>query len=984
MRDTLFALPPGVDFPRALVAGLIRRMDGQPPEAMARVTLYLNTNRMRERVRQVFAEQGAMILPRLRVLTDIAPDRPFTDIPEAVPPLRRRLELAQLVDRLLQAQPDLAPRAALYDLADSLAALMDEMQVEGVPPDRISALDVSDHSAHWARTQNFLRIVNGFFDGSSQPDSGARQRMIVDRLIALWQVAPPPGPVIVAGSTGSRGTVFRFMQAVAALPQGMLVFPGFDFDMPGAVWDRLDDVLTAEDHPQFRFRHLLAALDAEPRDVRRWTDDAPASDLRNRLISLSLRPAPVTDQWLTEGQHLPDLRDATAGMTLIEAQTPRAEALSIALILRHAAEQGRSATLITPDRNLGRLVTAALDRWGIVPDDSAGNPLALSPPGRFLRHVAALQGRRLTSDALLVILKHPFTFSGGNRGLHLLLTRALELRLRAKGPAFPTAQTLRDWAAKRQEPGASDWAAALITALEGVEDATPLPLADHIARHRARAEALSRGSGIGTGELWEKDAGAVALALMEDMAAEAAHGGTLTVADYRDLFDALVNKGEVRSDTQPHPRIRIWGPREAREAGSELVILGGLNDGSWPRLPDPDPWLNRQMRKAAGLLLPERQIGLSAHDYQQAIAAPEVILTHATRDAEAETVPSRWLNRLTNLMAGLPERNGPQALAAMQARGRHWLDMAAALDLPAPEMLSDPRLHLAPRPSPRPPVADRPKLLPVTRIARLIRDPYAVYARDILRLKPLDPLRAEADARLRGQILHLILERFVGERPEGETRPAARARLIDTARQVLAEEVPWPAARLLWLARMDRAADFFLSTDAEGGTPVLLEKMSHRLKLDPHDFELEGKPDRIDRLPDGRLAVIDYKTGEPPTQAMQKNFDKQLLLIAAMIHHGAFPDLKGSEVARITYVGLGTNPKKVETEISEEVIGKVWEGLHRLIGSYSRRGKGYTARRALFSAREGGDYDHLSRFGEWDLTDTPTPEDVGGTEGDAP
>jgi RecB family exonuclease len=280
-------------------------------------------------------------------------------------------------------------------------------------------------------------------------------------------------------------------------------------------------------------------------------------------------------------------------------------------------------------------------------------------------------------------------------------------------------------------------------------------------------------------------------------------------------------------------------------------------------------------------------------------------------------------------------------------------------------------------------VADRPKLLPVTRISRLIRDPYAVYARDILRLKPLDALRAEPDARLRGQILHLILERFVRERPDTEDRPAARIRLLGTARQVLDDNIPWPAARQLWLARLDRAADFFLSTDAESGTPILLEEMSHKLRLDPHDFELEGKPDRIDRLPDGRLAVIDYKTGEPPTAAMQANFDKQLLLIAAMIHHGAFHTLAGSEVARITYVGLGSNPKKVETEINEEVIGKVWEGLHRLIGSYAKRGKGYTARRALFSTREGGDYDHLSRFGEWDLTDAPLSEDVG-TDGDAP
>lgn len=973
----VFALPPGVDFPQALVAGLLARMAGSPPEAMARVTLYLNTNRMKRRVAEVFADRGALILPRLRVLTDLAPDLPPEGILPAVSPLRRRLELAQLVARLLQAQPDLAPRTALYDLADSLATLMEEMQGEAVHPRTIAALDVSDHSAHWARTKEFLSIVTRFFDGAEAPDAGTRQRRIAERLASDWQTSPPRDPVIVAGSTGSRGTTALFMQAVAALPQGVLVLPGFDTDMPVSVWDHLEDALTAEDHPQYRFKRLFHLLGIGPADVRPWTADRPAHPDRNRLISLSLRPAPVTDQWISEGRDLPELQQATRGMTMIEAPTPRAEALSIALILRQAAEQGRTATLVTADRNLSRRVTAALDRWGIVPDDSAGRPLALSAPGRFLRHVAALFGRRLTSDALLTIVKHPFTFTGGARGPHLRLSRALELSLRAKGPVFPAPDDLRAWAKAREEDEATEWAEALAMALTGIEDAATLPLAAHVARHRAVAEALARGTGTGTGELWEKDAGAEALALMDTLSAEAASGGDLTPADYRDLFEALVNRGEVRSAEQPHPLIRIWGPREAREAGSDLMILGGLNDGAWPRLPDPDPWLNRQMRKAAGLLLPERQIGLSAHDYQQAIAAPEVVLTRATRDAEAETVPSRWLNRLVNLMSGLPDLNGPAALKAMQARGNGWLQLAAALDEPTPDMRADPRLAAAQRPSPRPPVADRPRRLSVTRIARLIRNPYEIYAASILRLKPLDPLRAEPDARLRGQVLHMILEAFVKERPAGETRPAARARLIDTARRVLEAETPWPAARTLWLARMDRAADFFLATDAASGTPVWLEEMSKGVTLTGIDFELYGKPDRIDALPDGRLHIIDYKTGTPPSKKQQQLFDKQLLLSAAMVHHGAFPALAGSEVAKVTYVGLGSNPKKEETEITEELIGQVWEGLHRLIGRYMQLATGYTARRALFSASDATDYDHLSRFGEWDLTDPPRAQDVG-------
>lgn len=960
----VFALAPGVDFPAALVAGLRARMAGQPPEAMAGVTLYLNTQRMRRRVTELLVADGAGYLPRLRLVTDLGQDMLFAGVPAAVSGLRRRLELTQLVAGLLDKQPDLAPRAALYDLADSLAGLMDEMQGEGVSPDTVAAVDVSDHSAHWARTKAFLGIVALFFEGGA-PDAQARQRMIVERLIARWREVPPAGPVIVAGSTGSRGTTGLLMQAVAGLPQGVLVLPGFDFDMPAGIWERMGDAMTAEDHPQFRYKRLMDGLGVGPDDVGLWHDTPVPDAGRNALVSLSLRPAPVTDQWLVEGAALPDLTVATAGMTLIEAQTPRGEALAIALVLREAAERGERVALISPDRMLTRQVTAALDRWGIVPDDSAGRPLALTPPGRFLRHVVGLMGRKLTSDALLALLKHPLALSGGDRGLHLRLTRELELRLRRKGPAFPDAVFLRDWAGARPEEGAAVWGEGVAEGIEALARAGTAALAAHVALHRRVAERLA-GAG-----LWDKEAGAAALAVMEDLAAEADAGGVLAVHDYRDLFEAIIAKGEVRESVTPHPLVMIWGTLEARVQGAELVVLGGLNDGIWPKLPEPDPWLNRKMRKDAGLLLPERQIGLSAHDYQQAIAAPRVVLTRATRNAEAETVPSRWLNRLMNLMEGLPGQNGKTALAAMRARGRVWVQRAVRLE--------EPEAAVAPahRPSPKPPVAVRPKELAVTRVGLLIRDPYAIYAQYILRLRPLDPLRPEADAALRGQVLHKILEQFAKTRVAGERRDAARARLLEIAARVLEENTPWPAARALWLARLARAADFFLAFDARmGGVPVNLEEKG-RVALTGLDFTLSGTPDRIDRLPDGRLHIIDYKTGTPPTKAMQKSFDKQLLLAAAMAERDAFKGLEGSQVARISYVGLGSSPKLEETDITPEVTGEVWEGLYKLISHYLDGGSGFTARRAVMKERFGGDYDHLSRYGEWETSDEPVAEVVG-------
>lgn len=978
----VFHLPPGVDFATALVDGLCHRLRDHPPESMARVTLYLNTNRMRRRVAEAFVARGTGFLPRLRVLTDIAEGEPLAGLPAAVSPLRRRLELTQLVSGLLEGQPDLAPRAALFDLADSLATLMDEMQGEAVPPATIAALDVSEHSAHWARTREFLRIVTPFFSGTGAPDAETRQRMAVDRLTALWNATPPQNPVIVAGSTGSRGTTATFMAAVARLPQGALVLPGFDTEMPGWVWDRLTDAMTAEDHPQFRFRRLMDRLDIPPASIRPWTDARPPAPDRNRLISLSLRPAPVTDQWLEEGNALPDLTGTTATMTLIEAPTPRSESLAIALILRKAAETGVPAALVTPDRMLTRRVAAALDRWGIVPDDSAGRPLALSAPGRLLRHVAGILGTKLTSDALLTLLKHPLTFTGGDRGRHLLHTRDLELKLRREGPAFPTGADLLAWADARAErrgdKGLTDWASALSSIIDKAAAVGTSTLASLAETHRGLAERLARGTAPdGTGTLWEKEAGNEALSLMDTIRRESDAGGTLTPAAYRDLFEAVIARGEVRETVTAHPGILFLGPREAREHSAQLVVLAGLNDGAWPRLPDPDPWLNRKMRKDAGLLLPERQVGLSAHDYQIAAAAPEVILTRATRDAEAETVPSRWLNRLTNLMEGLPARNGPAALAAMRDRGNHWLSLAASLEQPTPDQQADPRLRPARRPSPRPPLEQRPKELSLTRIGLLIRDPYAIYCRYVLRLKRLDPLRHEPDAALRGQILHKILETFVKDRPNGETLHAAKNRLMETARATLAEMVPWPAARALWQARLARAADFFLSIDGrDSGTPVVLEKAGG-VTLAPLDFRLTGTPDRIDRLPDGRLHILDYKTGTPPSQAAQKAFDKQLLLAAAMAERDGFPGLEASEVARITYVGLGSTPKVEETEITPALTAEVWEGLHALIGHYTHEAAGYTARRAVQKERFEGDYDHLSRFGEWDTTAHPAAEPVG-------
>lgn len=963
-RPRLFGVAPGVDFPAALVAGLRTRLHGQPPEAMARVQLIVNTRRMARRIRALFDQGPACLLPRIGLVTDLGERWDMAHIPPAVPALRRRLELIRLISALLDQQPDLAPRTSLYDLADSLAALMDEMQGEGVSPEVIGDLDVSDQSGHWARIRAFLDIVTHFDRDTARPGLETRQRRVIEHLTTLWQERPPAHPVILAGSTGSRGATHLLMRAVARLPQGAVVLPGYDFDMPDAVWDTLGDGLTSEDHPQYRFHMLRRGLDPGPEDVAHWAEIRPANPARNRLISLALRPAPITDQWLRDGPLLRDLDEAMRDVTLLEAPSQRIEALSIAMRLRQAADDGQTAALITPDRTLTRQVAAALDRWQIVPDDSAGQPLHLSPPGRFLRHVGALFGQRLTAEALLTLLKHPITHSGGARGTHLRLTRELELHLRAKGPPYPDAAYIAGWAAGQSDPLAPPWAAWLTGCLVGQDDAGDRPLADRVSAHVTLAERIADGCATdGTHKLWSQEAGREARKVVDSLAKEAPYGGAFNAADYASLIHALLSRGEVRSATEPNPGILIWGTLEARVQGADLLILGGLNEGSWPEAPDPDPWLNRALRHQAGLLLPERRIGLSAHDFQQAVSAAEVWITRALKSDEAETVASRWLNRVQNLLTGLPDQGGPAALEAARDRGRDWLRRAAALETVTP-------VTPASRPAPCPPVSIRPAQLSVTEIRRLIRDPYAIYARHVLRLRPLDPLMQVPDALLRGIVLHDVLERFIRDSRDDDTECSA-ARLMEITETVLADNVPWAEARAIWLARIERVADWFVESELARrnlARPTAFEARGKLVLSDP-PFTLTAKADRIDLDENGHLHLYDYKTGAPPSKKEQAHFDKQLLLEAAIAEQSGFGDLAPGRVMRAVYIGLGGEGRELPAPLDDEPPAKVRAELAALIAAYRDPAQGYAARRAMQRKADVGEYDQLARFGEWDITD---------------
>ena len=964
----VIGVPPGADFPLVLVRNILAAQADRPPEDLARMRMFVNTRRMGRRLVRLFSEDAARLLPRIMQIADADAILPGGDLPLPARRLRRKLELSQLTTSLVENDPSLAGRGSAMDLADSLAFLLDEMQGEGVDLADIRNLNVDDASLHWARSLRFLDIAGQYLENisSGTADDEARRRLAVDRLIDNWATRPPETPVIVAGSTGSRSTTRKLMCAVAKLPMGAVLLPGFDFDLPREVWKTLANAPEAEDHPQYRFARFLAELDVDPEAVLRW-GAAPDAE-RNRVVSLSLRPAQVTDQWLSEGPVLADLRMATRGMALIEAAQPKDEALSIAVALRDAVEKGQRAALITPDRTLARRVATALERWKIVPDDSAGVPLSLTPPGRFIRQVGQIIGKAAPPDLIIALLKHPLCRTGQeDRGPHLLFTRRLELFLRRNAVPHLTESALGRFAQDIGDEGRA-WLTWLKDVLDGCQ-AVPVPVfSAAVIQHRKMAELIASGSGEGSGKLWDTAAGRACNAVLETFSEDSDFSGQVEFHDYLKLCEAALVSENDRVLDNVRRDVMIWGTLEARVQGADLVVLGGLNEGTWPEPTNPDPWLNRQMRRDLGLLAPEQQIGLAAHDYQQAVAAKNVILSRASQGDDGEAVPSRWLNRFTNLLDGLPSRNGPEALKEMRARGDRLVALADSLDRPSSPVASETR------PAPAPPTEKRPKKLSVTEIKTLIRDPYAIYAKHILHLRPLLPLTPQPDARLKGIVFHRILETFFAAEANFADSAVAKDALFRIADGELARHVPWHATRLHWRGHLAQIADHLVNSEQarRRDANVVAAEVKGSLKIGAQGHLVVGTADRIDRLNTGDLVIYDYKTGAVPSPRQVKYFDKQLLIEAVMAEAGGFDGVPAETVRKVVHLHLGRAPKDsvIALEDAYETVTVSGE-LARLLETYASESTGYVSRRAMEKVRYEGDYDHLARFGEWDATVTP-------------
>lgn len=1023
----------------ALVDGF--RYDLKDPLALAGITIFVPTRRAARVLRSEFVDYlggQSAILPMIRALGETDDDSGFFDaempaILDLAPPLpgiMRLIELGRLVlawrNRLPQAvlavhaeSPLIAPASpadAIW-LARNLSDLIDAMETEELDWAALDALDDADHAHWWQLTLEFLKIARDFWPARLEElkrSSSVRHRnAILETETQRMAEGKVSGPVVIAGSTGSIPATAKLITAVQKLPLGTIVLPGLDQTMSDEQWMMIapDGAMrsrqidpASRSHPQYGFFRLLRRMDVQRSDVLTLGD--PEADLvyRGDVFSHALLPVKATSMWADFRLYIDQTKLAAAfrDVSLIETVNEREEATAIAIALRLAlhGREDTQAALITPDRDLARRVAAELLRFGIEADDSAGTPLSATGPGTLIRLLLESALRPGDPVAIAAFLKHPLTRFGLSRDTIMQATETLELLALRGGTGtadISELEALLDSALQREagERHPPEWRARIDDAM--IETARQLarritaavePLAGLLVRHHRSGRGITAALTLAdwaerTGksleataidehenlaDLWSGEAGeALATLLRSVMETE----GQMTAdgPQWTDIVEALSASEAIKPRSMRHPRVFIFGALESRLQTVDLVVLGGLNEGTWPAQTSNDPFLSRTMKTSIGLEPPERRIGQLAHDLQMACGTRKLVLTRATRKGATPTVASRWLQRLLAV--------GGKTFGEMLRRnGRDYQHWATLLD----QGVTQP---LAKRPAPRPPAEQQPRSYSFSEVTRLRRDPYAVYARRILRLQPIDRFNSDPGAAERGTLYHRIVERFVHARldlasPQAETE---LRRLIDEA----FDEQALPAhIDIVWRPRFAAVGKAFLAWEKARAPDISrsFTELYASLDLGVSDVKLTGIADRIDILADGSAVIIDYKTGSSPSAKEARSLlDPQLALEAAALKTGAFGAIGTRQPKSLVYVRLRPGERfsaeevnnehakaraNTENKSAEQLAEDSLRELTGLLAALMSGKLGFASRVIVQKERDyGGEYDHLARVAEW-------------------
>ena len=898
-RPQVYSIAAHRGFADALVAGLIPRY-GEGELGLARLTLLLPSRRAERIVTEAFVRLsgGGMLLPRMAVVGDLDLDEvlgPLLDplgagsaVPPAADPAHRWLRLAELLREEMGKDAPKAP--GLLRLAFETGRTMDRLAVEGIAlgdllTDRVADI-VGELADHWREsTRQFARVQARWLAELAQRgevDAPERRNALFLHAAERWRAQPPPHPIVAAGITSASPALAGLLRVVSELPRGAVILPDLDLSLDAEVWDALGHAgiapglgeppfgsRDAVTHPQYHLKLLLNRMGIHRDEVDPWhrAGLSAAPPERSHAISNLFLPPAASARWVD----LPANRRRLSGVRLMESAHPGEEAQAIAILVREALEvPERRVAVITPDRGLAGRVISHLRRWGIQADDSAGTALPLTPAGRVLLLLAEVVAQSAAPVPLLALLGHPLVAAGEGRAVWLDHVRALDLRLRGPRPApgLPPLQAAIARLAKREG------SEALVEWWQGIEAvlAPLLDLSGEVQLYEVLDRLAAAGEALCGEALWGRADGRALASFVEELrgAAEAA-GTRLTPADLPAVLRDAMDRQAVRPPWGGHPRIAVYGLLEARMSRADLVICGGLTEGTWPGSPGAEPLLPPAVLRALGVPGGEFRIGLAAHDLAGALGAPQVVLSWARRDEGGPVIPSRFVLRVEAMLGELAK--GHREVEAVQL---------------AREIDKGSKVPAAERPTPDPTRDQRDVPLAVTALDRLLGDPYQFYARAILRLRVLDPLDAEPTAAWKGTVVHKVLD-------EWHKAGGRAGELLARASEELAVMQAHPLVRSLWWPRLERALEWIdaeIAAQASDGRQVLKTEIKGEMRV--RGVRVHGQADRIDRMGDGTLAIVDYKTGAPPSRRRVKDgFALQLGLIGLIAAAGGFPDISG-------------------------------------------------------------------------------------------
>ncbi len=966
MKRKIFNINAGSSFVDVLAERYLKEYEGNP-EGLANVLFLLPNRRACQSLSDAFVRCRGLtptILPQIKPIAEADEDEVILTLDSSV--LENLLPAINETDRVLQFTKlilkkselglDKVTLAQAYVLARNLSSLMDMTYNEQLKFDKIKDLVDAEYAEHWQQTLELLEIITRnwpeILRENQKNDVAERRNLLLSAEMDLWQKMQTSQRIVVAGTTAAFPILKQLTYTVLNLPNGEVYLYGLDKYLSAEDWEKID-----ENHPQYELKELLEYLHIS-RDAVENIDTAFFT-VREKITAETMRPAETTAAWRDLTLH-PLPAEAFTHIKLINCDDVRQEAQAIALIIRHTLETPeKTAALVTMDRNLSRRVVSELQKWNIAADDSAGKPLSLSPIGIYLQLICKYMEER-TDTAMISLLKHPFTACGKAVPIFYHNVRKLEYALRSGIDFDDEIQNFYDDFCARIRP------------LIDLYEQPAVDLQTIFKTHIRVAENLAdTDNKKGAQIIWKNDAGNVAAEWVSDFAIRSAELQTIKTSEYSAFIRMMLSEKSVRARYGTHPRVKILGPIEARLTQYDVTIIGEANEGTWPKIPEADMWMSRPMKKSFGFPLPERQIGVMAADFAHLLNAPEVYITRAKKVGKDPTNKSRWWLRFeTVLEANFGTKDDAYSFIYEQPYA-YWAKML--------DRMGEYHPISAPRPCPK--VKRRPQKLSATNIERWMRNPYEIYAKYILNLRPLDELDTERDMRNYGTIVHNILKEYNNSHDKDKYPDNALKELLERGREAFAaDEIPsekmafwWPryVKNMEWVVAQERVR--------RGNIAQLYNECRGEMSMPGPlgSFEVFADADRIEKLKDGTLNIVDYKTGNDSRKTNEVTSGKapQLPIEGLIAQKGGFKDIAPAQINSLQYWALKDETlrevKDVDCLKSMEIIEQT---IQNLINAYAKEEQPYLVKPRPSDMDGYSDYDHLSRLDEWCVHGNKTEE----------